>query len=134
MNMHLPNTAPAANEFLSGRTIAKRVRGRPLHERLVVAMMMLGDTPIGALTHAQIASLANVGTRSVSIIAGATIEQRRELFSGRLSLRAARRARATKSKRREPTYAELEAFIERDPNLAYAIFEKFTAPPLATAV
>jgi hypothetical protein len=127
--MHLPDTAPAANEFLSGRTIAKRVRGRPLHERLVVAMMLLGDIPIGALTHAQIASLADISSDSVAIIASATIEQRRELFAGTLSLRAARRARATKSKRHEVTDADVESYIRRDPNLAYAIFEKFTAPP-----
>ena len=130
MNMHLHDTTPVTNEFLSGRFVAKHAHGRPLNERLVTVTMLLGNIQLGELTHAQIAKLAGVSLDSVSIVANATPDERKALFNG-ASLRSVRKANA---KPREMTDAEIEAFIDRvDPNRVLAILDRKTAPPQLVA-
>ena len=114
-----------AKSLLRGKAIAYG-RKAPLHQRLRLAKLLLGDVPGGDLTYTQVALLAGVSARSVSTVDRATLEQSAGLFDGTLSLNAVRKANA---KPCEMTDADIEDFIDRvDPNRVLAALDRLTAP------
>jgi hypothetical protein len=125
MNIHLHDTAPVTNAFLSGRYIAK-MRKRPLGERLIIAEMMTGDSHTNKLNYTQAAALINVDARALATFANATSEQRHALFDGLTSLRQLRKANA---KSRARTDADIIAFVNAvDPARVLEILDRMTAP------
>jgi hypothetical protein len=82
---------------MNGKALARASRKASPAKRAIMAAPLTNGATIGGLTKAQAARLAGVSVKSVAIVGGASEDQIKDLWRGRVSLNAVRKAKPSRA-------------------------------------